>query len=386
MNKDLLISKIDLIIEYLIYITIFALPLSIGLFNISLSFTFLLFLIRIMIERNFSIKLYNLDKAILIFSFVLILSIFNSYNKVRSMDFIISPFLKYIVLYLAVTRFLNQKEKIVKTIKIYWVSTFVSAGYVLYLGYFSNVIRPTGFTHNSNRLGILMSIFITINYILILFSKNNKYRTFSLAGLVFGLPTLMLTQSRGALLALILSLLILSIIKDKKSIFLFILFTILLLFVLPQNFKLRLSQLANLQSRNVKQRFLMYKAGYQVLKNNWILGIGINNIAETYSRFDFSFLTKTYRHWHNILLNVIVEMGTLGFIAFLNLIYVTVKNFMKNFKSKNIISIFSFGVFLNILFQNMVSLTLDGSEVGLTFVFFISLQICILNNDFEFNI
>ncbi|TDO94802.1 O-antigen ligase [Halanaerobium saccharolyticum] len=381
-NKDKVIDKLDLLLKGLLYLLIFTLPISIGGFNTVIALLFLLSLIRILIKKDFNLLKNNLDKGIIIFSFVILISLIPAYDKYRVLDSFISPYLKYVILYFLINNILKTKKDIINSLIIYIISNLISAGYVTYLYFFVGMNRPSAFTHNPNRLGGMMVMFIIFSYTGLLFAKNLKIKGLSFFSGLLGFFALFSTQSRGALLSLIVGLFVVSILKNKKAIMYFILVIILVVFALPNNFLSRLKDLANFESNNVKQRWLMYTYGLKIFADNFLLGIGFNNIAVVYDFYDLPQLIDRYRNFHNIYINIAVELGIAGLLAFFNLIYYNLKYIAIRLKKKKDLYTVSFsGIFAATAFHNMVDLTLHGSEIGLTFVFFISIFIFLFNND-----
>lgn len=362
------------LIRGLIYLSIFTLPLSIAGANISSGLLFLAFIPAIFI---FDLKLFSgkYNKSIWGFLIIILLSSFWAYSPANVIEKFISPVLQYVVLYYAVINFIEEENQIKTTIFVFWVFTFISALYGGYEYFVIGVNRAEGFLKISNRLGSVMMMYIILNYSIILFNKKIKYRLFGLIGMSAGLLGLFASVSRQALLASFIGIFIVSILKSKKNIILFFIVILIIISIMPGAYINRLSNLTSLESGN-KARLLMYRAGWEIFKDNTILGIGFNNIRSLHQESTIlDFLSYDHRQLHNIFINIAVELGLLGLISFLTVFTLTLKNAWFNMlTNKNYLSVAIIGIISGQLFQNTVDVMMHTTQVGLIFIFFISLS------------
>lgn len=75
------------------------------------------------------------------------------------------------------------------------------------------------------------------------------------------------------------------------------------------------------QGHSVTQRFVYWRTGWQIFKEQWLIGVGTGDVdwayKDMYDRLD-SRLTEKYRkRSHNQYLNILVTFGILGFLIFI---------------------------------------------------------------------
>ena len=177
-------------------------------------------------------------------------------------------------------------------------------------------------------------------------------------------------------LSTIIILFIISIIKSKKNLIIYIILLTLLVYFLPEDYKMRLIQLSDLNSHNVSQRILMYKNGLKVFIDNFWLGIGFNNTELIYNYYNFDKITYHHVHLHNAIINFAVELGIFGLGGIIYLFYKILKiNILSIMKNSNFINIGILGVILAQFSYNMVDFNFHAPEVTLITIFFVSIMI-----------
>lgn len=380
-----LLKNLDYILEILLYIFIFVIPISIGAINTIAGILFLILLVRLILKRDYIIFEGTLNKAIILFLLLILISAFFAGKDYgRTLYGFMSPVLKYVVMYYLVINLINKKSSFNKAIKLYWVATAIGAIYASYSHFIGGVTRAEGFTHNPNRLGSMMMIFIIFNFSMLLFDKNKRVRLLATIGIVLGFLGLFSTLSRSALFSTLIGLAIVSLLKDKRLIIVFLMASLLLFMILPGDYINRLELLKNIESNNVSQRLLMYRMGLKLFQRYPFTGIGFKAVGGIYDRFElveFNELRNTYNHLHNVFINIAVEMGIFGLMVFLFLLFRIIKKAWKLFKETNhgfIAGIL--GIISGQIFQNTVDINLHGTEVGLVFVFFIGLLVVFKKN------
>ena len=176
------------------------------------------------------------------------------------------------------------------------------------------------------QLGLYLAVFtpMAISYA----AHNRKWYNF-LIMLIFIFSTLY-NMSRGVIISVAFSTLVLSIISSKKKnyrniiisvptlfVFLFVIFAIKsgVLLLLLNAFFVEFQLLMDFEGASINDRVLFIKAGYQSFINHPLIGIGLGNFRQLY--------IPTYGNHmisHNDYIQVMVEQGIIGlfiFIAFL---------------------------------------------------------------------
>lgn len=191
---------------------------------------------------------------------------------------------------------------------------------------------------NPNNLGVysILILFIFIN--LFIKSKNKKLKIISSIATLLLLFNIVVSQSRNALLALIIGIFLFAILYDKR----FLLFSIcipIILFIIPQARDRLLSVLDMTQNDS---RLKIWKiTEIMINNNNELFGLGYENYSlhyKTYVDSNPSYFVRESLlplHPHNALLKFQVELGIFGTILFLLFVIFSLWFFYKHIKSKN---------------------------------------------------
>lgn len=174
--------------------------------------------------------------------------------------------------------------------------------------------------------------------------------------------TMLLTFSRGGWLALAVAIVLFALMKDRRLLMLIFLLGvvgIILLPFMPDVITQRLASIGNLQDSSNNYRIILWSEAITIIKDFWATGVGFGHLAfrEVYAEYMIT-RTKTPFHVHNTYLQVLVEMGVLGFTVFMWLLVSIFKTGIKSLMlSKdnfvNYIIIASLAAIFGILVQGM---------------------------------
>ena len=377
-KKQKIMDKLDTVLRWGLYLLVFAVPVSIGATNALSGLLFLLFLVRVGVGRDYNFIEKNLDKSIVVFLLLILVSLIPAYSKYRVLRELVSPVLKYALMYYLVINLITTKKNALKAFGFYWVANIISAGYAIYLHFGTGVDRVAGFTHNPNRLGIIMAMFVLINLGLLLFKSGSRFKFLGGLGIVAGCLGLVTTVSRSSLIGLLLGSFIIGVLKDKKVLIGLLIVVLLSSFILPNYFMDRMERLTDLNSSGIKKRLAMYRAGWKVFKKNPVLGIGLNNVQLIYEQYDFpefEIIPGQHRNLHNLYLNVAVELGIVGFIGLMAMIFYIFQMAWKNYRqNQNWFNAAVSGILVAEFFHNSVTAAFHATEVMLILVFFIGIM------------
>ena len=149
-------------------------------------------------------------------------------------------------------------------------------------------------------------------------------------------------------------------------------------------FKNRIKELTNTKlilptmgqpSEEVNFRYGIYSCVYEILKDNWLLGVGVENVQDklnscygkyTYQNFD-DFKNTTYNS-HNQYLDIILKYGIFGLVLFFIFLLWGIKN-----------NDFNYQIFIFLTLMSLISENIFDRQVGIVFfnllnsLFFISM-------------
>ncbi|MCR2045610.1 O-antigen ligase family protein [Anaerosalibacter massiliensis] len=202
-----------------------------------------------------------------------------------------------------------------------WLSKNTSSGIVT---------RVFSVFDNPNVLAEYLIMILPISMSLFYNSKKvYKKLTFLLTTVILA-GGLGLTYSRGGWLGFIFSVLIFVFLVEKRLFFVFIPLGILILPFLPPTILNRIRSINDLGDSSNLSRFQIWLTTIEIIKDNWIAGVGLGSKAFMHAYRSYSSETFTYYHSHNTYLQVAAEMGIGGVIVFLMLIFIIYKYTVKN--------------------------------------------------------
>ncbi|MDU5106369.1 O-antigen ligase family protein [Clostridium sp.] len=234
---------------------------------------------------------------------------------------------------------------------------------------------------NPNNLGAysIMVLFIFINYLIK--TKNKKMKIISSIATLLLLFNIIVSQSRNALLALILGIFIFAILYNKRFL-LYSIFVPIILFIIPQT---RGRLFAVLDMNQNDSRLKIWKlTEIMINNNNRLFGLGYENYSLNYKSYLDSNPSYFVResllplHPHNAILKFQVELGIFGTILFILFIIFSIWYFYKLVKYKiNSDSLdLSLGLFVSFIsFQIMNIIDCYYGPIKIMYSFFIILGI-----------
>jgi O-antigen ligase len=197
--------------------------------------------------------------------------------------------------------------------------------------------RYAGARLDANDLGLMTALSIPISYYLLITSKGKKVWLYR-AQLVLAATTILLTASRGAMLAAVVALAIIPVTQARltRRQRIAIVLTLVLLVLaavqfVPATSWARLSTVPNEFARGtLTGRTIIWKAGWELFRANPFFGIGANAFRVMVSRvmaepihYDDPLMPPAPPA-HNTFLSVLVEEGVVGFALFCGLLGVLV--------------------------------------------------------------
>lgn len=173
--------------------------------------------------------------------------------------------------------------------------------------------RIVSFLVYPNALGLLLGPLLA----LLIFLPKNKLRIYALC---FGLPALYLSFSRGAWLALFVTVLGVGLLTPHwKKLLLAGFVAGLLILMIPYS-RNKLVELALLSDPSQTSRFILWESAIDLIKKNPINGVGLMGFHEAYKKYPLGPDGVVHNYPHNIILNFWLEIGLSGLIAFLGIV------------------------------------------------------------------
>lgn len=377
-------------------------PLSIFAINLTLSLFVLLCFYKIFIKKlKFELSII----VFFLFVFSQILSALFSDNVASSLKGV-KDFWALSAGFLAGYSLLSETKKNFDRFKVFIsVSTFLAFTMALIQFFFGTDFQKQRLFSQSGIASMPSKGFFThhltfaavMGIVFLLFLADfliKKITFFSYIALFSSFFGLILSQSRGYFLTLILTVALLLFKNQKRILTLFILFSLifaaLFLFLSPSHIKEKAYSLFSLKNGSFAERVYLWESGLKMFLRKPILGYGPNqyqNYSETFREVyekkvvypdDVGFRTKC--HTHNTYLMILIESGIIGFAMFIFFLIVILKSILSLEQEIKFPFLASFVFFL---LGGLFEYNLGDAEVVSLFSFLMGLSIAIKrSNDF----
>jgi O-antigen ligase len=283
----------------------------------------ILTILILLFKGGFEKKLRRPDNAAFWWILFMIYAVFSlswaikSDNPFEGMPTVIGLF----TFYLVVASYKIQKSDF-DTLKVsILIGGFIAAVYVIYgfaIGQSHGVdVRSTvkvgESTSDPNTIAFSLLIPTSVCIQMIIENKNKVKKGLLWAVFIIILFSIIVTGSRGGLLGTG-AIIIIYILSMKKRIsygIIFIILAIILLSFTPDYFMERWR--GALDSGGAGRTTIWY-VGFKSLEKYWAFGAGLHNFTTAYSEFAFFDISKGWdREAHNIYIEILVELGIVGF-------------------------------------------------------------------------
>jgi len=280
-----------------------------------------------------SVKLQSnaLNKLIITFFCVVLLSSVFAFRPMIAFSDL-KLFAGWLIVYFLIVGILNTRSRYFMFCLFYLIYSFKMSQH----GFRSWADRGFGFTdwgisgppgwfHNSGEFAIQMLLFLMMSGAIVLGIKHywSKFKSFIFYLMPFtALISIIGASSRGAQLALFAACIWLVLRSDKKLVTIFIVLIVIVLayFFLPDE---QITRFQNMGNDNTSlQRMAYWDVGFEIWQKYPILGVGYGNwlvyIQHTYPEGIGPL--QYHQLSHNIFIQVIADLGTVGLLLFLLMI------------------------------------------------------------------
>jgi len=281
-----------------------------------------------------SIRFELLDLFVLAFAILMIFGGLFSVSPSESLP-PASVFFCFMLSYFLIVNLIKTKELLKKLISFSLVSFTICSLYGIYQNFFEAPdttwtdedmfsaieTRVVSTFENPNVFGEYLIMLIPLALTFMLLAKKMSGKSLSLVSLVASVAALIFTWSRGAWLGCIVSLLIFFIILNKNSLGAYIMgmlaFPLAIPF-LPESIVSRFTSIGNMTDSSTSYRVYIWEASLGMIKDFPLTGIGIGTGAyqAVYSEYALAGI-ETAPHSHNLYMQIMIELGILGFAVFM---------------------------------------------------------------------
>lgn len=187
--------------------------------------------------------------------------------------------------------------------------------------------RVYSFYDNSNAYASILVLLVPVGIALLFGAKHKRYRIIGLVSAVFGGLALVMTYSRACWLGLIAAAVVFVFLWKRKLLPVFIVIGIAAIPFLPSSILNRFLTIFNSNDSSISSRVPIYQAAIRMVKLRPVTGAGLGTAAVqtavgAYGVYEGSF---DFVHSHNTFLQVWLETGLLGIVAFIASIFHALK-------------------------------------------------------------
>ena len=212
--------------------------------------------------------------------------------------------------------------------------------------------RGGTFGASPNQAAMFLELIFPIVLIYYLYAKKRLRKLVSLSLVFIIFLAVFSTFSRGAILSLSFSMILIIFLTKKfkevlipaASIVVFLFFSSFYLLIIArfETFAIQVSTLVG--------RIPLFKAAMNVIKDNWLIGIGMNNfqLLKYNYGFPYSFDLFKIKSAHNIYLEMFANLGIMGIVATLWILISSIVGIKRTVKSNEQIKASSIGLFCSI--------------------------------------
>ncbi len=189
--------------------------------------------------------------------------------------------------------------------------------------------RAVGTFGNPNIYAVYLLITVILSVAFMLSKVNASERVYYGFAAILNTGALVMTWTRGAWIALIISAaaaLIVKSIKAPKLLLIPLVLLPMIPFVIPQSIRERLLSAVNLSDSSIQSRLSIWRSSLAMLKERLFIGVGI---GESAFRDEFAKYAEdgvTAPHSHNLFLEIACEAGIFALLAFVLLLLIRLRH------------------------------------------------------------
>ncbi len=282
---------------------------------------------------------YQGDKKIIILRFLFILvvisGLFWGQDPGRTMLIVKSDIPRYFSGLIGICLFLNRIDDFNNIMKMLNISAFLISIYVI----MHNGHGPGGMLYDENDVGAFLVMLIPIPYYLYSTYENMWKKNFNVFIIIIIFIAIVSTMSRGAMVGTIPILFIIWIKSKNKLLSTFllsILFVSVILFA-PPKFISEFISISDVTENTAADRLYYWKLSWLIFLEKPLLGVGALGWAHAIwfglVPYDLSVTNITP---HSLYFQLISEVGIIGTVIYVSIIYITIKNLIfLNYKNLN---------------------------------------------------
>jgi O-antigen ligase len=142
----------------------------------------------------------------------------------------------------------------------------------------------------------------------------------------------MFTGSRGPFVALIIGIMIIGFLKNRKIVYGVLLFLVVYFLFVPESVNGRILNINNINNRSNTARLYMLETGFKSAQDNLIFGVGSVNLKNIYEKYKKASIWGEGDQLHNNVMQILVTMGLFGLLIWLALMFYIFRKLIEIYK------------------------------------------------------
>lgn len=182
---------------------------------------------------------------------------------------------------------------------------------------FEDISRITGTFPNPSFFSQTLALTLPVGVALILSSVRFREKIIPAAGIAVQGVALALTLGRAAWIGCLLSLAVIAVLYDKKLIIVGLIGLLIASSFAPEFLVKRFASAFSMEDSSNSYRVSVWRGSLALAKAHFLTGTGLGAESFVYTYPDYMIIGTTAWHSHCVYLQILIEMGILGLIAFL---------------------------------------------------------------------
>jgi len=369
-------------------------PWSIAGAQTAITVGLLAWLAKMLFSGRVSFVRTPLNLPIFLYVMTLVISVIFSPFKVHSLLALKEEWL--LLIFFLIVNNVKEEAKVEKLLTILISVCSLVGLYAIWQHYFgmdlyrNRLLEPRGgvflslglFGHHLTFGGYYMLVFLLASVIFLSAKRAGIFRIFDfLAPIVLGFA-LVFSYARSAWLGGVVGILTFGFLKGGKFILFLILgvfFLCLLIYVIEPTSWDRIKEIDLSKDKPESTRIRLWQTSVNMIKDKPIWGIGLGNFGKLFDHYKVEGIYDTTCHPHNDFLNVAVNSGLLGLLAYLSIwavfLYSTIKARFKNKENGlgNSVQMGGIVAIVAFLFASLFQCYYTDAEVNMLIMFILGL-------------
>ena len=293
---------------------------------------FVSFFVKVVFTGEIKINYTAMDAFVVIFAAIVGFSLLISFNFAASLP-VVLVYILFILFYFVVKNSVGTRRKLLGLVSVVVMSGFTVAAIGVWQRLTGNfimteawldvdffdesMVRIYSTLENPNVLGKYLIFVILIAFGMIYYKREKLHKMAAMAMMAVAVLSLVFTQSRGAWLGVIFAMGVFALLRDRRLVVLGIIAIIAAPFFVPPEILGRFLSIGDLGDTSTSFRLSIWLASLDMIRVFWPSGVGLG--AETFNEIYnlYAFSAAHALHSHNLYLQIIIDLGIMGFLAFL---------------------------------------------------------------------